>query len=114
MVEKVLIIDINKVVSGMESEVLDVMNYILREKYSFEESELVDVLDCREDYPVIDEFSYYNRYEINKILKDMKNKKIQYILGKCEVLLEHTRILDITLDRKAYTFLAYIVKTYSK
>jgi len=145
MVENRIIVDKFALAEEFNKETLEVINSILRKKYSYEDIygddipedlddlDIIDEFEMDEDiidedtpeemeedendiqnYQVISKFEDYNRHDINEILEGLKPKKYKLELGKAIVILKHTEMFYLTLNRKAFTFLKYFTETYGK
>jgi len=145
MIENRIIVDKFALAEEFNKETLDVINSILRKKYSYEDIygddipddlgdlDIIDDFSMEEDivddsistgledeendienYQVITNFNSYNRHDINEILEGLKPKKYKLELGKSIIILKHTEMFYLTLNRKAFTFLKYFTETYGK
>ena len=148
MIENRIIVDKFALAEQFNKETLDIVNSILRKKYSYEDIygddipedlddlddlDIIDDFGIEEDnidedsteeienegndiehYQVITNFDDYDRHDINDILDGLKPKKYKLELGKSIVLLKHTEMFYLTLNRKAFTFLKYFTETYGK
>ncbi len=120
MVQNVIIVDKFELAAKFNRDTRDIVDSILAIRYGdddIDEDEDFDGLDCGDtdvdSVASTDLFADYNRHEINEILDETKPKKYKVALGKATVLLEHTQLFCLTLDRKAYTFLRHFTENYA-
>lgn len=113
MVQNVIVVNKFELAEEFNKEVLEIVNGILGREVPDDDNYDVDDIDCLTHLRPWESFDEYDREEVNDALEDLGKKKIKYFLGKSEVILKHTSMFYLTLDRRAYTFLRYFIEQYA-
>lgn len=102
MIQNSIIVDKFKLAEEFTEEAFEIANSILNKD------------NDEEDTGMIDDWDEYDRDVMNSKLDSMKPKKYKYELGQAQVLLNHTEMFYLILDRRAFTFLKYFTETYGE
>jgi hypothetical protein len=111
IVENRLIVDKFALAKQFNKETLNIINSIIEKSFEKKlKKGKVSIEDVEDE--MFESFDEYDKNEINKILDLINSKKIQNEIGQANILLSHTELFYLTLNRKAYTFLRYFTENY--
>jgi len=96
----------NKQIVFTEEELVDLYEGLTLEVVN-------DLLSTKSDF-ILDDWDEYDKKEVNEVLDVLKNKKIKYFVGKLEIIWYSIESFKIKVDKNAFYFIRYMIKTYSE